>query len=250
MYQFIGRLPISEELKWGYLLTHANKARFNWGPTRLYTQLRQLAESKGDDRYFVKTSNADGFFAQSGFDQSRVFTPQGDYSNMQCLNAEGDRHRRSGAPAVFPTRPFVEAALPHIDTARTMEIVEPKAMPRCPHCGGSVFFNVRGGDWYIETPYQEAGRAYARFLEHALADATTEGKKKKTITILEIGAGFNTPGVLRWPNERLVMQNESVRLVRLNRDHPEVPDTTASSGAIRAVGLPLDAALVVPLFLS
>jgi NAD-dependent SIR2 family protein deacetylase len=247
MYQFIGKLPISEELKWGYLLTHAHRARFTWGSTKLYEQLRQLAQAKGADRYFVKTSNADGFFAQSGFDVSRVFTPQGDYSNMQCL-----KHCSKSSSGVFPTRPFVDAALPHIDTAQTMEITEPAVMPRCPLCGGAVFFNVRGGDWFIESPYAEVGSAYQHFVEQAITksctpDPATAAPKKGTVVILEIGAGFNTPGVLRWPNERLLAQHECVRLVRINKEYPHVPRT---SGSIRAVGLPLDAATVVPLFLK
>jgi hypothetical protein len=271
MYQFIGRLPISEELKWGYLLTHAHRARFTWGPTELYTQLLRLAEQTGEGsdsggggggRYFVKTSNADGFFEQSGFDMSRVFTPQGDYGNMQCLSHEcNGKAAASSTSVVFPTRPFVDAALPHIDTNETMQIKEPSAMPRCPRCGGPVFFNVRGGDWFIESPYQATGQAYRRFVEQAIGECSRDDdqaedpeapekerkKNPRTVVILEIGAGFNTPGVLRWPNERLLAQHECVRLVRLNTDYPEVPET---SGSQRAVGLPLDAAVVVPLFLN
>lgn len=250
MYEFIGHLPISEELKWGYLFTHTHKARFAWGPTELYRQLLRLAESKGPDRYFVKTSNVDGFFEQAGFDRARVFTPQGDYANMQCLR----HHAHNGAqPTVFPSRPFIEAALPHIDTETTMEITEPSKMPKCPSCGGPVFFNVRGGDWFVETPYREKGKAYRSFVQEAIEDALNikagtanddDTKPSKTVVILEIGAGFNTPGVLRWPNEYLLEEYECVRLVRLNRDYPQVPKS------VRAVGVPLDASLVMPLFLS
>ena len=41
--------------------------------------------------------------------------------------------------------------------------------------------------------------------------------------MLEIGAGFNTPGVIRWPVENLVRHTPGARLVRVNPASPEGP---------------------------
>lgn len=65
------------------------------------------------------------------------------------------------------------------------------------------------------------------------ADAPTDG----TLLVLEIGAGFNTPGVIRLPVENLVRQTPRARLVRINPDHPVVP----SDLGIRALSVPLGA---------
>jgi len=53
------------------------------------------------------------------------------------------------------------------------------------------------------------------------------------LLIWEIGAGFNTPGVVRYPLERLAAQHADARFVRINREYPEVPDSLAD----RAVGI-------------
>jgi hypothetical protein len=61
------------------------------------------------------------------------------------------------------------------------------------------------------------------------------------LLILEIGAGFNTPGVVRYPLERLAAQHADARFVRINREYPEVPDWLTD----RAVGIAGDAGEVV-----
>ncbi len=52
----------------------------------------------------------------------------------------------------------------------------------------------------------------------------TEGSviTRKTITpFLELGVGFNTPGIIRYPFETMVFRNRDAVLIRINRDHPE-----------------------------
>ena len=41
--------------------------------------------------------------------------------------------------------------------------------------------------------------------------------------VLEFEAGFNTPGVIRWPLENVVYHRDRARFVRVNAEHPEVP---------------------------
>jgi hypothetical protein len=41
--------------------------------------------------------------------------------------------------------------------------------------------------------------------------------------VLDIGSGFNTASVVRWPMERVSTQLRNARLVRINPDHSEVP---------------------------
>ncbi len=56
--------------------------------------------------------------------------------------------------------------------------------------------------------------------------------------VLEVGVGFNTPSVIRWPGERAVMvSGDAARLIRVNRDHPETPAELDG----RAAELPYDA---------
>ncbi len=71
----------------------------------------------------------------------------------------------------------------------------------------------------------------------------------KRLCILEIGVGFNTPGVIRWPFEKFTRQIPGAKLFRVNRGYrdlrrpgyPEVPEELEG----RAFSIELDAGLVV-----
>ncbi|KNG82083.1 putative ganglioside induced differentiation associated protein [Aspergillus nomiae NRRL 13137] len=96
----------SPNQKWGYYFLHLNMVR-TWPASKLYDALRKFA-AHFDDRYFVRTSNADGQFVANGFPAEKVSTPQGQYSFLQCF-------AKCRPDAVFPSDPFVDAALPFID---------------------------------------------------------------------------------------------------------------------------------------
>lgn len=44
--------------------------------------------------------------------------------------------------------------------------------------------------------------------------------EKKTV-LLELGVGYNTPTIIRFPFERMTYENEGVFLIRMNADYPE-----------------------------
>jgi len=45
--------------------------------------------------------------------------------------------------------------------------------------------------------------------------------KGKTTVFLELGVGYNTPGIIRYPFETLIHNNPNAMLIRINRDHPD-----------------------------
>lgn len=194
-YQLIG-LPLPPRLLWGYWSVHVNDIRFDPAPNPLYTRLRAVV---GERDHFVFTSNVDGLFARNGF--TDVWSPQGDYGRYQC---EAPCTRQT-----WESRPIVEAALATCD----VESGEASAVPRCPRCGGPVFLNVHKGPEYVGDHYVPAGRRMREWL----------GRGGRLL-VVEIGAGFSTPSVIRWPVESLVRGVPGARLVRINRDHAEVPD--------------------------
>lgn len=183
----------------------------------MYSDLRRLVESLGVE-YTIMTSNADGLFAQSGFDRERIFTPQGSYARFQSLAP-------CSADAYFDSMPWVERALPHLDLHDPrIPADRPDLIPKCERCGGEVFMNVRGGDWFLETPYLEAEKRYKQQVEEILARAEQEGKR---VVVLELGSGFNTPSVIRYPSEMLGQRAE---LVRVNKDHAEIHSQVSGRG--------------------
>ncbi|TPQ23971.1 NAD-dependent protein deacetylase of SIR2 family [Streptomyces sporangiiformans] len=210
-------VPLPDDMMWGYWAVHIDDIRFGSRPNSLYRHLRSLV---GDRDHWVMTSNVDALFARNGFEPDRIFTPQGDYGRLQCT-----------VPCTQETwagKPFLERILAAYDPG-TGRVTDPAALPVCPNCRAAVFPNVRVGPEFVDGAYMPAGDRLARWLGDAPSDAP--------LLVVEIGAGFNTPGVIRRPMENVVRHTPGARLVRVNPDHPEVP---AGLGA-RALSVPFGA---------
>lgn len=203
-YHVFGYQWPTEALQWGHIARHLEEVRFTPPPNPApYEQLQAL--TAGRDR-FVITSNADDLFERTGFDPQRLWTRQGSYARLQCLTPCHD-------DATWLAEPWVRRAVAAVDLARE-ELTDPTLVPRCPRCGGKAMLNVRGGDWFLETPYLPQGERFDRWLAQA-------GSGR--LVVLDVGTGFNTPVVIRWPAEQITARHRDAHLVRVNLRHPEVP---------------------------
>ncbi|KAI5838264.1 putative phosphatase like proteins to the carbon terminal domain of histone macroH2A1 [Morchella snyderi] len=229
----------SPAAKWGYYFSHLIFAR-DWTPpcgvdNSVYTQLRKLITAlygEGGEKsanVFVRTSNADGQFFRYGFSAERIATPQGTYELLQCM-------RKCQPHAYWPAQEFIDKAMPYLDTVacalrQDIEGWE-DVIPRCRLCAGEMFLCVRGGSFFTEVPFEASNRRYLEFKRHAL----NEG-----LVVLEMGAGFNTPGVIRWEDEKLAtVGGGRVKLVRVGLGGSEEVDWDLE-GDGRAVGIDGDA---------
>jgi len=222
-YQLIGFEGFRPAQHWAYWATHVDNVRFGPRPHPIYAQLRELVAGKD---VFVLTSNVDAMFMRNGFDAERVFTPQGDYAAMQC--------RKPCRASVWPSQPAIERVLAHVDF-EAFEVIEPTAIPRCPTCGGEVFLNVRVDRAFVDAPYRQQANLFRSWLATA-----TRGR----LLLLEVGAGFNTPTVVRWQMERLAVALPQARFVRVNRDDAEVGEVPRE----RALTVPADAGDAIEAF--
>ncbi|KAE8402549.1 hypothetical protein BDV37DRAFT_295375 [Aspergillus pseudonomiae] len=191
----------SPNQKWGYYFLHLNMVR-TWPASKLYDSLCKLA-ARFDDAYFVRTSNADGQFVANGFPAEKVSTPQGQYRFLQCF-------AKCRPDAVFPSDPFVDAALPFIDP-KSQVLTDETKIPACQYCGGELTLCVRGGDYFNPAPFRGQERKWKQYMDDVASNL--DGRRA---VILELGVGLNTPAVLRWPNEELVgdLSNPGFRLIR------------------------------------
>lgn len=200
----------SEEAKWGYWSKHALLNRFEPPALALYRDLFDIA--KGKD-YFVLTTNVDGQFPKAGFSAERIFATQGDYGKIQCRYA---CHQKTYD---------AENLFRKMDIARKDCLIPSELVPKCPVCGGEMAMNLRCDDFFVEDEewHVQAGR-YADFLAHC---------KSKNVVLLELGVGFNTPSIIRFPFEKFARENRSFSLIRLNKDEFAVPESLKD----RAVGI-------------
>ena len=74
--------------------------------------------------------------------------------------------------------------------------------------------NVRAAHWFLEAPYLPQRERLISWLDAAAS--------RKLLTI-EIGAGFNTPGVIRWPVEQITSQHADAKMIRVNPNNAKIP---------------------------
>ena len=151
----------------------------------------------------------------------KIFATQGDYGKIQCQRA---CHQK-----VYDA----EELFRKMDKERHDCLIQTDLVPKCPVCGGKMEMNLRCDDLFVEDEaWHEAVDRYAEFLEEV---------KGKNVVLLELGVGFNTPIIIRFPFEKMVRENASYSLIRLNMDEAVVPE---SFGA-RAIGIGGDMAKAI-----
>lgn len=200
----------TQEAKWGYWSKHSIINRFLPPALPLYKQLYEVVKEKD---YFVLTTNVDHQFQKAGFQTERIFATQGDYGNIQC--------EKGCHPKIYDA----EDLFYQMDQARHNCIIPSYMVPKCPVCGGNMTMHLRCDQYFVEDEnWHKAAEHYQNFLKKM------ENKKG---VLLELGVGFNTPTIIRFPFEKMVHENKNLSLIRLNMNEAAVP---ASFGQ-KAIGI-------------
>lgn len=188
----------TEEERWAYTARHVLLNRFeNEASTGLFKLLRTLLTGKD---YFVITTNVDGLFGKSGFEAERVFEVQGDYGYMQCGHGCHD--------GLYNDEDLVRKMASSTADCR----IPSQLVPHCPKCGGRMELHIRKDAYFVEDKGWKA--MIERYL--SFAEKATKGRA----LLIELGVGFNTPTIIRFPFERMAAYNNGVTLVRMNKDFP------------------------------
>lgn len=192
--------PTQEE-KWGYWSKHSLLNRFLPPALPLYKQLYDIIKEKN---YFVLTTNVDHQFYKSGFEAKRIFATQGDYGAIQC--------EKACHPKIYNAKKQFYA----MDKARQNCMIPSYMVPKCPVCGGNMTMHLRSDNYFVEDEnWHNMASHYIDFLEKM------HGKKG---VLLELGVGFNTPAIIRFPFEKMTYENSNLSLIRLNLNEAMVPE--------------------------
>ena len=204
---------------WAYWANHIQKIRYEADPGAVYLNLRQLVDGK---KHFVITTNVDGQFVKAGFAPEIIFGPQGDYGYFQC--------EIPCQQVVYDNQGYLQQMLSHMDDERFL--IREADLPRCPNCGANLERNLRIDHKFVEAPHLTKQKEYADFINNSVA-----GK----LVLLELGVGFNTPAIIRWPFEKIARQHPNATLVRIN-----LHDTQISKGTTQKnLCIPQDLAFVI-----
>lgn len=187
----------TQEERWAYWAKHISVNRYEQPATELYKGLFELVQGK---EHFVLTTNVEYQFHKAGFAEENVFMVQGDYGYFQC---EKGCHNK-----LYYNEEQIKAMIAHTRDCKIPTFL----VPKCPVCGGEMDAYVHHSQYFVrDERWNNADTQYQEFMKRS---------RKKRIVYLEMGVGFNTPGIIRYPFEQLTYQNNNATLIRINRDFP------------------------------
>lgn len=192
--------PTLEEF-WAFWSRSVLINRYMSAPKPVYDDLLKLVSDKD---YFVITTNVDHCFQKAGFDKKRLFYTQGDYGLFQC------------------SEPCCQETFDNEDIIREMVArqqnmrIPSELVPHCPHCGKPMAMNLRCDDTFVQDEgWHKAAERYENFLR------THAGQK---ILFLELGVGYNTPVIIKYPFWQMTAQNENAVYACINMGQTACPE--------------------------
>ena len=190
---------------WAFWSRNITVNRYMDAPKSVYDKLFQLVKDKD---YFVITTNVDHCFQKAGFDKKRLFYTQGDYGLFQCSE-----------PCCNETFDNEEAVRQMMEQQKHMRIPS-TLLPVCPHCGKPLTMNLRADDTFVEDEgWHLAAQRYQNFLRT---------RKSGKVLFLELGVGYNTPGIIKYPFWQMTAENRQATYACINNGEAVCPEEIKS----------------------
>ena len=185
---------------WAYWSRYIFVNRYQDTPKPVYENLLKLVADKD---YFVITTNVDHCFQKAGFDKKQLFYTQGDYGLFQCSE-----------PCCWETFDNEAIVLEMLNRQKDMKIPT-ELLPVCPHCGKPLTMNLRSDDKFVEDEgWHRAAERYQNFLR-------TRANEK--ILFLELGVGYNTPIIIKYPFWQMTAKNPNATYACVNNGQAVCP---------------------------
>jgi len=193
----------TKEEFWAYWSRYIFVNRYTDAPKPVYNDLFELVKDKD---YFVITTNVDHCFQKAGFDKKRLFYTQGDYGLFQC-----------SVPCHNKTYENEDIVRRMVEEQKDMRIPT-ELIPKCPVCGEPMTMNLRSDDKFVEDEgWHEAAARYENFLR------TRKGK----VLFLELGVGYNTPVIIKYPFWQMTAKNPDATYACINYGEAVTPEEIA-----------------------
>lgn len=193
------------EEHWAYWSRYIYINRYMDVDNGTYQRLFELLKNKD---YFVLTTNVDHQFQKSGFDKHRLFYTQGDYGLFQCSKP---CHNKTYDNEEIIRRMYIEQ--------KNMRIPS-ELVPKCPECGKPVTMNLRSDDKFVQDEgWYRASRRYGDFLRR---------HQNSDVLFLELGVGFNTPVIIKYPFWQMTLKNPNAVYACINYSEAFCPEELKS----------------------
>ena len=189
------------EEHWAYWSRYIYINRYAGEENGTYKMLLDLVKDKD---YFVLTTNVDHQFQKAGFDRHRLFYTQGDYGLFQCSEP--------CCQQTFDNEDMIKEMYAKQENMR----VPTELLPVCPKCGKPLTTNLRCDDSFV----QDEGwyRANDRYKD------SIRRHENANIVYLELGVGFNTPVIIKYPFWQMTAKNKNAFYACINYGEAYCPE--------------------------
>lgn len=192
------------EEHWAYWSRYIYCNRYTDAPNGVYKRLFELVKDKN---YFVLTTNVDHQFQKAGFDKNRLFYTQGDYGLFQCSE-----------PCHNETYDNEKAIREMFERQKNMRVFS-ELVPKCPKCGKPMTMNLRADNKFVENEgWRMANERYGEFIRR---------HSEARVLFLELGVGFNTPVIIKFPFWKMTAKNPNAVYACINFGEALVPEEIA-----------------------
>ena len=202
----------SLEEYWAYWSRYIYINRYMDAPKPVYSSLYDLVKDKD---YFVLTTNVDHCFQKAGFDRHRLFYTQGDYGLFQCSMPchQNTYDNEKLIRKMLEAQGFGQL----IQSGISLKMKVPSELiPHCPQCGRPMTMNLRADDTFVEDEgWHQAAFRYEDFLRR---------HKNLNILFLELGVGYNTPGIIKYPFWQMTDKWENASYACINAGDAAAPE--------------------------
>lgn len=204
----------SREERWAYWSRWAWFNRFEEIPKDTLRNLKKLLDGKD---YFVLTTNIDHSFIRAGFDKRKLCYTQGDFGLLQCSKPCHDKtyDDQDLLRAMISAQGYNLDSKGHFQVPKDKPVkmtIPAELIPHCPVCGREMDFNlfwdyrfVRDEGWHI---------AHSRY------ESWLSAHKMGKILYLELGVGFNSPGVIKYPFWQMTKENPNAVFATIDLNQP------------------------------
>ena len=206
------------EEHWAFWSRYIYINRYMDAPKPVYDNLYELVKDKD---YFVITTNVDHCFQKVGFDKHRLYYTQGDYGLFQCSEPchkkTYDNEDIIRKMVMAQGYEFKEDGSLYLPEGRNLKLTVPSELvPYCPECGKPMSMNLRSDNTFVEDEgWHVAAKRYEQFLER---------HKNLNIVFIELGIGYNTPVIIKYPFWQMTDKWQYAHYICLNYGQAYAPD--------------------------
>lgn len=179
--------------------------------------LNKLKDLLKDKNYFVISTSTNKVIHEIEWKHGYLTMPCGSMTHIQCENGcEGSLVQITAESELFSAMQTKDRAENSIEN-----ICDSVHFGRCEKCGAQMVLNNYYNEKYDESGYLDKWQLYTKWLQ---------GTLNKKLLVLELGAEFDCPSVMRWPFEKIAFYNQKAEMFRINERLYQLTDDLKEKG--------------------